>query len=516
MKITTTLCTLLLPCCILAQNQAPEIENVSVVVNAASSNLSVNYDLIDLDNGTVEIALFISTDGGKTFPIEATGATGHIGFSVIPGTGKNISWNYGGVLDGMGDYRLKIVADDLEPVDIAELVAQVDSNRIRQDLSFIQGVRHRTAGLTHLQSVMNTIEAYFQLNGFSTERLGFDYRGYLAQNIVGRQAGTTKDAEWYLLGGHFDSVASTPGADDNGSAIAGMFEAARILSKYHHRKSIRYIGFDLEEAGLVGSTTFVNSQMPANEQLKGFINFEMIGYYTEKPNTQELPFGFNFLFPDAYLAVATDSFKGNFITNVGHEASGELRRAFDTAALKYVPDLRVITLAVPGNGTIAPDLLRSDHAPFWGKGYPALMITDGSEFRNNNYHLATDVLDSLNFTFMQRVVQTAVATIATLAEVHHAGIAEAEFTLSTSVNELAGCRFVIFPNPAKDQIRLDLSSCKDIPEMAEILDWSGKSILRKTPGGTDLTIDLGSLAPGFYNLRLHSATGQVVQKFVKN
>ena len=56
----------------------------------------------------------------------------------------------------------------------------------------------------------------------------------------------------------------------------------------------------------------------------------------------------------------------------------------------YVPDLRSVPLSVPGNGQIAPDLRRSDHARFWDANIPALMLTDASEFRNTNYHTPAD------------------------------------------------------------------------------------------------------------------------------
>lgn len=499
MKIFLTFCALALVVVGVAQNQAPEISNLSVEVLQNDSTLVIEYDLTDSENDEVEISAFVSTDL-QTFPTKIDNATGDIGFPTLSGIRKRVTWRYGKNLPASGKFRVKLVADDRQPIDVAELVAQVDSTRIKADLTFIQGIRHRRTGAAHLAAVKDSIENHFNSLGFDTKRVPVVNGTYTGHNILGRKQGTTLDKEWYLLGGHFDSVDGSPGADDNGSAIAGTFEAARILSKYQFRKSIKFVGFDMEEDGLIGSNNFVRTQISAAEKLLGFIDFEMIGYYTQKPNTQRLPFGFEFIFPDASNAVKQDSFRGNFITNVGNAASSPLRTAFENAARQFVPALRVITLAVPGNGTIAPDLLRSDHAPFWLAGHQALMLTDGSEFRYNNYHKATDVLDSLNFTFMSRVVQATVATLAELAGIQHADAAVADFELLSGVKEINPCSANVFPNPFSEEIHWDFEHCRQLPHSVELLDLMGKVIFKKE-FSTGNWLKMSELPSGVYELR---------------
>jgi Zn-dependent M28 family amino/carboxypeptidase len=58
------------------------------------------------------------------------------------------------------------------------------------------------------------------------------------------------------------------------------------------------------------------------------------------------------------------------------------------------------------------DIFRSDHAPFWAAGVPAIMLTDTANFRNPNYHKPTDTADTLDFSFMIRVTRALVATVA--------------------------------------------------------------------------------------------------------
>jgi hypothetical protein len=48
----------------------------------------------------------------------------------------------------------------------------------------------------------------------------------------------------------------------------------------------------------------------------------------------------------------------------------------------------------------------SDHASFWDAGWPALMVTDTAFFRNPNYHLPSDRIDTLDFDFMAQLVKS--------------------------------------------------------------------------------------------------------------
>lgn len=61
-------------------------------------------------------------------------------------------------------------------------------------------------------------------------------------------------------------------------------------------------------------------------------------------------------------------------------------------------------------------LLRSDHAPFWREGIPALMITDTCDLRNPHYHQKSDTIDKLDFDFICKVCQATIKTILELAE----------------------------------------------------------------------------------------------------
>ncbi|RMG70827.1 MAG: M28 family peptidase, partial [Bacteroidetes bacterium] len=344
------------------QGQTPSLSQVEAQFNFFHNYLDVSYTL---SGDTARVYLQVSEDGGLTHLVPLDSLTGDTG-RVAPGAGRMIRWVAPGALNLL-QTRVRLVALSEAPVDIAALVAQVDSQRLRDNLAWLAQPRHALAAPGGLAAIKDSLEARYLAAGVQTERQELVlFGGYRLENILGRQPGLLRERETWVVDGHFDAVAQTPGADDNASAVAALLEIQRVLSAYLSEATIRYIAFDQEEAGLLGSIHYVGTVgPPPYEEIAGVLNMEMIGYYDASPGSQSLPLGFNLLFPAAYAAVAADSFRGNFLTVVGNGAAQPLNQALAQAAATYVPALRVVGLTVPGNGSQAPDLRRSDHAPFW-------------------------------------------------------------------------------------------------------------------------------------------------------
>lgn len=62
-------------------------------------------------------------------------------------------------------------------------------------------------------------------------------------------------------------------------------------------------------------------------------------------------------------------------------------------------------LPVPYRGLIVPDTRRSDHSPFWDRGYGAIMVTDTANIKNPHYHQESDRIETLNLDFLTGVFQ---------------------------------------------------------------------------------------------------------------
>jgi Zn-dependent M28 family amino/carboxypeptidase len=62
-----------------------------------------------------------------------------------------------------------------------------------------------------------------------------------------------------MAGAHLDSVQRGPGINDNGSGSGALLEVAEQMAKVKPRNMVRFAWWGAEEAGLVGSTAYVNS-----------------------------------------------------------------------------------------------------------------------------------------------------------------------------------------------------------------------------------------------------------------
>ena len=228
-----------------------------------------------------------------------------------------------------------------------------------------------------------------------------------SENVIARLEGTLTPDSVFVVGAHFDTVPGSPGADDNASGVAGMLEIARLLADFQPASSIEFVGFALEEAGLVGSTHYAHQAFEANVDIIGMFSMEMIAYTCFTPGCQ-FPFGD---IPSCLDVEPEGVNVGTYIAAVGNDASARLLQQFAAAAATYVPDLEVVTAQVAGVGLCFPDTRRSDHAPFWDHGYRGLMLTDTANFRNPNYHTPNDTPDTLDLGFARLVTQATLATI---------------------------------------------------------------------------------------------------------
>ncbi|MFN6499841.1 MAG: M20/M25/M40 family metallo-hydrolase [Nostoc sp. DedQUE01] len=233
-------------------------------------------------------------------------------------------------------------------------------------------------------------------------------------NIFAERVGTNKAAKTILVGAHYDTVASSPGADDNASGLAVMLEVARLLGSRPTPRTLQLAFFDQEETGLLGSQAFV-AKTARLANLGGAIVMDMVGYACYTPGCQKYPAG---------LPVTPPSDKGDFLVVVGDTEHLPLLSAFQnsqninpTALNKqesYLPT--VLTLPIPLKGLLTPDTLRSDHAPFWYQGAGAVLVTDTANLRTPHYHQPSDVPATIERSFFTGSAQIVVNATTALLE----------------------------------------------------------------------------------------------------
>jgi Zn-dependent M28 family amino/carboxypeptidase len=179
--------------------------------------------------------------------------------------------------------------------------------------------------------------------------------------------GSAQADEIIVVGAHYDTAEGAPGADDNGSGVAGVLELARSFAGKRATRTIRFVLFGTEEppsfpTSAMGSRHYADAARARGDRIVAMLAIESIGYYDSDPGSQRYPFPLNLVYPDV----------GDFIGFVSSLRSGR-------------------------------------------QGYLAIMITDTAPFRNPFYHTAQDTPDKLDYGRMARVVDGLEAVVADLA-----------------------------------------------------------------------------------------------------
>ena len=253
------------------------------------------------------------------------------------------------------------------------------------------------------------ISEVFEDAGLEVTEQPYQYEGHRVANLIARPPGAPGSSNYYAVGAHYDTVPSSPGADDNASAVAVMLELGRRLAENGSPAPIRLVAFTLEEppaheTGHQGSRIFVEECARRGDDVAGAIVLEMVGFTSPHQN-----------YPSV-LRWAGYPDRGDYIGVVTNWRSRALSRAV-LKGFRRNKDLPAESLLVPFNGHILPDTRRSDHASFWNARLPALMVTDTAFFRNPNYHQPSDTADTLDFGFMAQLVLSLEKAIEELPEI---------------------------------------------------------------------------------------------------
>ena len=291
--------------------------------------------------------------------------------------------------------------------------------RLRADVERLAVPRHPRASPDALRAAEDHIAGELGAAGLRVERQLFAWGAREFHNVLGTLDGTDPTRPWLVVGAHFDSVARSPGADDNASGVAAMLEAARLLAPTRPAATVQFVGFNLEEVqnpfgalrlggGVhaigsfrIGSRAYAHWLRERGQAVAGALVLEMLGFTGKR---QAVP---------AAVRLLTKVPKvGDFLAAVGDTGSRDLLAVFERAARGVLP---VVALAVPLKGWLAPDVRRSDHARFWDVGYPALLLTDTAELRNPHYHRASDTPETLDYDFLARATEAVVRAVEELA-----------------------------------------------------------------------------------------------------
>lgn len=282
--------------------------------------------------------------------------------------------------------------------EIAAFIRKVSRANIERDvrhLSTAYPTRH-TLSKYHLPC-SEWIAARLRQMGLSS--VGFheyEREGKRLRNVVAEKptalTGSKKPPKTVIACAHFDSrmervrdsEARAPGANDNATGVAILFEAARLLQSVPLPDTIRFVFFSGEEQGLWGSTAYASDPKSSGQGGIRFVfNIDQVGY------------------PPPDRAIFVDRDQGGVAQNNAMSAS--LVASVQRLARDVV---RVPTRIDPAEG--------SDYIPFEQKGLAIVGLYEAGK-NYPQYHKTTDTADKVDFAYVTDVARLTAASLFALA-----------------------------------------------------------------------------------------------------
>lgn len=270
--------------------------------------------------------------------------------------------------------------------------AQFDIPFLKDKLEQIAGIKPANLGSTTAfikergsaqgrENVRQFIQSELQKIGFRTWLHKYSSTG---TNIVAQKDGS-EAASLIVLSAHIDSVGNA-GADDDGTGVAALMATAKVFSTLNHRYSLRIVGYDQEENGLVGSGAYFDEMARTAEvrNILGAIHYDMTGWDGNKDGK------FHILDCNENTSPAIRTMMTSAITQLGIK-------------LKNIPACR----------------RRSDHIRYWQYSIPAVMAIEVREQDsdvNPCYHRACDTVDTINFDYLNNITQVGALTLMQMTE----------------------------------------------------------------------------------------------------
>jgi Zn-dependent M28 family amino/carboxypeptidase len=262
-------------------------------------------------------------------------------------------------------------------------------------------VRHPETNPKGLEKARDYIWNQMMESGCYMLDQGWRSGTHVFHNVVGEKAAGFHIPPTLVVVAHYDTVDKSPGAGDNGSGVAVMLEASRLIGSLGIPVRVFFAAVSMkemwEESSLRGSEVLVANLKSRGIPVSAAICLDSVGVAGQMK--QASPEGITPALPA----------KGDFLAVVGCETSKAMADAFSASCKASVSTLPTFPIILPGVGETSSEGFRGDQTTFWTNGYQALLLTDTGASRSPNYHASSDVPDRLNYAFMADVCRTVVA-----------------------------------------------------------------------------------------------------------
>jgi hypothetical protein len=245
-------------------------------------------------------------------------------------------------------------------------------------------------------------------------------------DVLAVQRGTTDPERVVIISAHIDSRASdvmdartdAPGANDDGSGVSAVLEAARLLSAHRFPATIVYAVLSGEEQNLYGGKVLADYAVAQGWRVEADLNNDIIG------NTH----GQSGVVDNAHVRVFSE---GGRATESAAEAaarrqaggeqdspSRNLARFVQLLAHRYLSNLEVLMIYRPDRFGRAGDQARLQE-----QGFPAVRLTEAAENYTRQHQTVRvengvrygDVVEGVDFPYLAKVTRLNVIALAALA-----------------------------------------------------------------------------------------------------
>lgn len=337
------------------------------------------------------------------------------------------------------DQMVKAVSQDSLKSYIAQMVSFGTRNTLSDMKSKTKGIgaaRNWVVGKFNQFAKQGDgrLSAYLDTTTFKPDGKRVDQPTLLGNAVAILKGTDPNDKRVYVVSGHLDSrvtdvmnrTSNAPGANDDGSGVAGVIEAARIMSRYKFPTTIIFVAVSGEEQSLLGSGFMADKAKKEGWNVDAMLNNDMIGS-NNSSETQIIDNTRLRVFSEGLPAYELDK-NAKSIRQFGLENDGksrQLARYVKEVGERYVDQLEI--KLIYRNDRF---LRGGDHTPFVENGFTAVRITEMNEnFDHQHQDLRTengikygDLQEFMDFEYLRKNTGVNIAVLANLAKAPSAPI----------------------------------------------------------------------------------------------
>ena len=270
---------------------------------------------------------------------------------------------------------------------------------LESDIRYLQDLGPRNSendtSYKQLRKCEEWIKDRWELQGYFVRKQTFSIKAKEYSNLEIEIKGRKLPSEIIIISAQYDTLPDSPGANNNGSGMAILFQLSQLLRKHTPDRTLRLLNFVNEEdpffgTEMMGSYQYAKRSQQLREDIKVMLSMDALGIYKDELGSQRLSFPFSLFYPD----------RGNFLAFIGNLYSRKYMKETTKGFKKGS--------SFPIQAGVVPEWVKggawSDHSSFWKFGYPGIMVTDTGGFRSPFHTTKEDTLEKLNSEAMSRIV----------------------------------------------------------------------------------------------------------------